>query len=204
MCKRFGNRDYGIDTEQGKKEYSGDGAFNSAHNTDGYIFDAVCALSWVWVIDMKAFKIISKIFCGIVVFIFVAIIAFYLISAVANDFTAKAVVNEIKEIPLPENTEIIDEISVAGKLVGNGNGMQYFGAIWIKSELELWQLDDYYADYRKGEFDFIVQEQAGQEINIIEHGNYAFKKERPQGRCYIVYSWGSGDGFFEYFDLRGH
>lgn len=148
---------------------------------------------------MKVFKVISKIVCGIIILIPVAVIALYLVSSVANDFSAKAVLDEIKEIPLPEQTEIIDEISVAGKLTGNGNGMQYFGAIWIKSELPLWELEGYYA-----EADLIVQEQPLKEISIIEHGAYAFKAEKPDVPCYIVYSWGSGDGFFEYFDLRGH
>ncbi len=148
---------------------------------------------------MKNLKLISKIMLGIIILIFVAIATLYLVGAVANTFSAKAVVEEIKEIPLPEETEMIDDMFVAGKLVGNGNGMQYFGAIWIKSDLPLWELEDYYS-----EFDLIVKEQPSKEINVIEHGNYGFDKGKPEGLCYIVYSWGEGDGFFEYFDLRGH
>ncbi len=153
---------------------------------------------------MKTLKIISKILCGTVIFLFLLIAAVYIIGGIANDLAAKAVVDKIKEIPLPENTEIIDDISVAGKLVGNGNGMQYFGAIWIRSDLALWELEGYYSGYRKSEFDFILQEQPQRKITLIEHGDYNFKAEKPQGRCYIVYSWGDGDGLFEHFNLRGH
>ncbi|MBQ3109592.1 MAG: hypothetical protein IJC69_00385 [Clostridia bacterium] len=153
---------------------------------------------------MKVLKLISKIICGIIIFVFVAVTALYIIGAVANDISAKAVLNEIKEIPLPEQTEIIDEISVAGKLTGNGNGVQCFGAIWIKSDLPLWQLEAYYSAYRESEFDFIVKEQPTQEISVIEHGSYAFKREKPNAACYMVYSWGSGDDGLGYFDLRGH
>ena len=40
---------------------------------------------------MKVFKVISKIVCGIIILIPVAVIALYLVSSVANDFSAKAV-----------------------------------------------------------------------------------------------------------------
>ena len=45
--------------------------------------------------------------------------------------------NELVHFRLPKNTELIESIYKAGKLVGNGNGMQYFGVILIKSELPL-------------------------------------------------------------------
>ena len=47
---------------------------------------------------------------------------------------------ELCETPLPEKTELIESISRAGKLTGNGNGMQYFGAILIRSDLSLEEL----------------------------------------------------------------
>ena len=151
---------------------------------------------------MKAIKVIA----GIFIFVLAAIIALYVIGAISNDHTASATLKRIKEIPLPEETVLVDEISVAGKLVGNGNGVQYFGAIWIKSDLPLWQLEDYYSEFRKSEFDFIVEEQANQEINVIEHGVYKFDAEKTDCRHYIVYSWGSSNDAlgFGYFDLRGN
>ena len=36
---------------------------------------------------------------------------------------------------LPTNTKLVDSISVAGKLAGNGNGMQYMGSVLVVSDL---------------------------------------------------------------------
>ena len=69
-----------------------------------------------------------------------------------NNNIAYKVEKELCETPLPEKTELIESISRAGKLTGNGNGMQYFGAILIQSELSLKELDDYYSDHRSNEW----------------------------------------------------
>lgn len=58
-----------------------------------------------------------------------------------NNLIAYKVENALCEIPLPEKTELIESLSQAGNLTGNGNGMQYFGAILIRSELSLEELD---------------------------------------------------------------
>ena len=57
-----------------------------------------------------------------------------------NNHTAYKVEKALCEIPLPEETELIESLSQAGKLMGNGNGMQYFGAILIRSDLSLEEL----------------------------------------------------------------
>ena len=49
-----------------------------------------------------------------------------------NNHTAYKVEKALCEIPPPEETELIESLSQAGKLTGNGNGMQYFGAILIE------------------------------------------------------------------------
>ena len=61
-----------------------------------------------------------------------------------NNHTAYKVEKKLCETPLPEKTELIESISRAGKLTGNGNGMQYFGAILIRSDLSLEELDASY------------------------------------------------------------
>lgn len=49
---------------------------------------------------------------------------------------------------------MIESLSQAGKLTGNGNGMQYFGAILIRSELSLEELETYVAnDGARGEYE---------------------------------------------------
>lgn len=95
------------------------------------------------------------------------------------------------EISLPEKTELIESLSQAGKLTGNGNGMQYFGAILIRSELSLEELDAYYSDYRSNEWEYLVEIQEGQPIEVIDHGKLQFTEEIKDSGYYIVYSWGN-------------
>ena len=121
-----------------------------------------------------------------------------------NNHTAYKVEKELCETPLPEKTELIESISRAGKLTGNGNGMQYFGAILIQSELSLKELDDYYSDYRSNEWEYLVKIQEGQSIEGIDHGTLQFAEEIKDRGYYIVYSWGSGNSLLDELDIRGH
>lgn len=45
-----------------------------------------------------------------------------------NNISAKGIIKDILSLPLPEKTDVAEEFSQAGKLAGNGNGMQFFGA----------------------------------------------------------------------------
>ena len=121
-----------------------------------------------------------------------------------NNHTAYKVEKTLCEIPLPEETELIESISQAGKLTGNGNGMQYFGAILIRSELSLEELDVYYSGYRSNEWECLVETQEGQTIEVIDHGTLQFTEEIKDSGYYIVYSWGSGNSLLEELDIRGH
>lgn len=121
-----------------------------------------------------------------------------------NNHTAFKVEKSLCEIPLPEETELIESLSQAGKLTGNGNGMQYFGAILIKSELSLEELNVYYSDYRSNEWEYLVETQEGNYIEVIDHGTLKFTEEIKDSGYYIVYSWGSGNSLLEELDIRGH
>ena len=121
-----------------------------------------------------------------------------------NNYTAYKVERELCETPLPEKTERIESLSRAGKLTGNGNGMQYFGAILIRSELSLEELDAYYSDYRSNKWEYLVETQEGQHIEVIDHGTLQFTEEIKDSGYYIVYSWGSGNSLLEELDIRGH
>ena len=121
-----------------------------------------------------------------------------------NNHTAYKVEKALCEIPLPEETELIESLSQAGKLKGNGNGMQYFGVILIRSELSLEELDAYYSDYRSNEWEYLVETQEGQPIEVIDHRTLQFTEEIKDSGYYIVYSWGSGNSLLEELDIRGH
>ena len=99
---------------------------------------------------------------------------------------------------------MIESLSHACKLTGNGNGMQYFGAILIKSELSLEELDAYYSRYRSNEWECLVKIQEGQSIEGIDHGTLQFAEEIKDRGYYIVYSWGSGNSLLDELDICGH
>ena len=121
-----------------------------------------------------------------------------------NNNIAYKVEKELCETPLPEKTELIESISRAGKLTGNGNGMQYFGAILIRSDLSLEELDAYYSGYRSNEWECLVETQEGQSIEVIDHGGLQFSEEIKDSGYYIVYSWGDGNSLLKEIDIRGH
>ena len=121
-----------------------------------------------------------------------------------NNHTAYKVEKALCEIPLPEETELIESLSQAGKLTGNGNGMQYFGAILIRSDLSLEELDAYYSGYRSNEWECLVETQEGQSIEVIDHETLQFSEEIKDSGYYILYSWGSGNSLLEELDIRGH
>lgn len=121
-----------------------------------------------------------------------------------NNNIAYKVEKELCETPLPEKTKLIESISRAGKLTGNGNGMQYFGAILIRSDLSLEELDAYYSGYRSNEWECLVETQEGQSIEVIDHETLQFSEEIKDSGYYILYSWGSGNSLLEELDIRGH
>lgn len=146
---------------------------------------------------MKKIKVILSVFI-------ITILIFFFLCPIINDYTSKQVTEDLLQVPLPEKTDVIEEFSRSGKLEGNGNGMQFFGAILIQSDLSLDELNEYYTDYRKTQWDYIVEEQNTQSIDVIEHGYDSFNAEVASQGYYIVYSWGKGLPPFEYFDLRGN
>ncbi|MDD3413487.1 MAG: hypothetical protein PHY47_05750 [Lachnospiraceae bacterium] len=121
-----------------------------------------------------------------------------------NNHSAYKVEKGLCETPMPEGTELIESLSRAGKLTGNGNGMQYFGAILIRSELSLDELNTYYSGYRSNEWEYLVEVQEGQSIEVIDHGTLQFLEEINHSGYYIVYSWGSENSLIDELDIRGH
>ena len=65
----------------------------------------------------------------------IAVPAFFLTAPIVNDRIAEQTADKLADLPLPDHTEMLESVYEAGKLTGNGNGMQYFGAILIQSEI---------------------------------------------------------------------
>lgn len=150
----------------------------------------------------------KKIGKGIGILLIVAIVSIvlFLISApIVNDISADGIKNRLLELPLPQNTECLEGVSKAGKLEGCGNGMQFFGAILIKSDLSMDELEKHYIAYRQNDYDCLIEVQKGQEIEVIEYNRLSFETDILEGeQYYIIYTWGDGIEPFRTFDIRGN
>ena len=104
----------------------------------------------------------------------------------ANNHIAKKLENRLLECPLPPNTQIIESTSVAGKMLGNGNGMQWFGILLVKSNLDEKQLSEwYYREMEIGDGDELsVTEQETR--YVFEFGNVLFAKKEDFDGCYQI------------------
>lgn len=150
----------------------------------------------------------------IILYILVALIILspfilYLGIFVANNSIANQVEKELKAYPLPDETVLVESLSIAGKLIGNGNGMQYLGAILITSDRSLYEIEEHY----KSEFEYIeVLNQNSEKIESISPYARGFNKfdAGSNETYYAVLCWGpleeknSSLSPLLDFDLRGH
>lgn len=137
------------------------------------------------------------------------LVALFIVLVVAapfvNNYSASKIEKKLLVLPLPEKTEYIESISKAGKMTGNGNGMQFLGAMLVESELTLEELEVYYATYRENQWDCIVEVQESLILEFVEHGTLSFTTElSPDKGYFVIYSWGNGIEPFEMLDIRGN
>ena len=132
-----------------------------------------------------------------------------LAAQVANDASARRVEKTLLALPLPEDTEVLASISAAGKLTGNGNGMQYLGAALLESDLEEEALASWYGELSETEeaagMVLYLEPQEGLRIRQAEHRRLSCAApEEGSNPRYILYAWGEGIPLFSEMDLRGH
>lgn len=134
----------------------------------------------------------------------VLLLMFLLSIPIVNDNVAKKTAERMKDTQLPNDSEYVESFSAAGKLVGNGNGMQYLGGILIRSEQSLEALKMYYSQFSQNEWEFIVENQRGRNVSMIEHGTLRLESDAEGDNYFIVYTWGDNDTIFDALDIRGH
>lgn len=154
-------------------------------------------------------KTVKRILIILLTVTFVLPIISYIGIVITNNSIANKIEKELVAYELPTNTKLVDSISVAAKLTGNGNGMQYMGAILVESDLSAEELKEYYST----EFNFIevnVQETAN--LDFIQNVSFnADIKAGDKNYCSII-CWDDnkremfGDFISELldFDIRGH
>ncbi|MDE5695845.1 MAG: hypothetical protein K2I96_00280 [Lachnospiraceae bacterium] len=152
----------------------------------------------------KMFVMVLKVLGVIVLILVISITVLLAAAPLVNDHVAEKTVKKLVDLPLPENTEYIESVCKAGKLIGCGNGMQYFGAILIQSELSYEELAAYYSNFAEHDWECVVENQVSAEIRIAGEGVTFFSTDVEGDNYYIVYSWGSNKTIFHGFDIRGH
>jgi hypothetical protein len=139
---------------------------------------------------------------GVVV---VAIVALPVSIHTVNDVVAGEVEGRLIDLPLPQGAELVDSMSQAGRIVGNGNGMQYVGALLLRSSDSLSELQRFYDEQRQSADLAITVTPSDALENDGFHGAHGFLGSSGERGTYVVYGWGSAPGeIFENFDLRGH
>lgn len=146
----------------------------------------------------------KKVFTSILLIAVLSLFVFLIAAPIVNDTVSKKTAEELVNLPLPDHTELMESIHKSGKLIGNGNGMQYFGAILIKSSLSLEELTEYYGSFAEHDWECVAEKQEDARIAVIEHGDLTFQTEMKGDDYYIVYSWGTNPTIFHEFDIRGH
>lgn len=120
-----------------------------------------------------------------------------------NDAVAHEVETALLDTPLPADAELVDSMSVAGKLSGNGNGMQYLGVLLIRSDETLSELQTFYSAQSLDNAPSI-EVATPESLNGL-HKTPGFLGETGEPRTFIVYAWGMDPGWpFSDSDLRGH
>ena len=154
-------------------------------------------------------RIVKKIFITLLIAIFILPVISYIGIVVTNNSIADKIEKDLVSYQLPSNTKLVDSVSAAAKLTGNGNGMQYMGAILVDSDLSKEELKEYYSS----EFDFIeVNKQESAKLDYIQNVSFSEDIEMVDKTYYSIICWDDdrrekfGDFISELldFDIRGH
>ena len=118
-----------------------------------------------------------------------ALIALLLIAAlyagivVSNNRIAEDLRKQVAGCMLPLGTELVDSAAVAGRLQGNGNGMQYFGVALIHSDLDEGPLRTWYeAQLPKEEYIWVTR----RESELFDSSTRLFKDYEDDGHYWFV------------------
>ena len=118
-----------------------------------------------------------------------ALIALLLIAAlyagivVSNNRIAEDLRKQVAGCMLPPGTELVDSAAVAGRLQGNGNGMQYFGVVLIHSNLDEGPLRTWYeAQLPKEEYIWVTR----RESELFDSSTRLFKDYEDDGHYWFV------------------
>ncbi|MBR6028824.1 MAG: hypothetical protein IKP40_07000 [Clostridia bacterium] len=136
--------------------------------------------------------------------------AAYATIALANNTIAKHLETRLLSQAAPPESAVLDSLWIAGKMRGNGNGMQYFGELLIQSDLDQDELEAYYADLSDERTSLNIYPQESPVIfEYPKHQFQRFDEDRTLWRIELSRNVAVGceENFWEgvlNWDLRGH
>lgn len=141
--------------------------------------------------DLQAKNRTRRVIRVLMVSIAVVLLVIALGIPVANNYVAHGLKKSMEALPLPENTRLVESLSMAGRVQGPGSEMQYFAVLLLESELSREELQNHYSalstDAENLHERYVVTEQTGQEITMIDGKALAFTETVTDG-MYVVYT----------------
>ncbi len=120
-----------------------------------------------------------------------------------NYILLRGLVSDFKaELRAAEGIEIVETVSDYGKLNGNGNGINYFGAVLVKAENPdvLDTLVSLNKDFDV--MDYYKQEKREIDLNYAEHAHLSFENLSPD--YYVVWFYQGEHPMSNPLDIKGH
>ena len=120
-----------------------------------------------------------------------------------NNACAAANRKQLETLSLPAGTARVETISYTGRLIGEGDGVQFWAAMLIESTQPFAQLESYYTS-----LGCFIQKQRGVTVDRVDnnvlHAEMSFDTILDADKTYyIVYKWGKGIPPFTWLDIRG-
>lgn len=149
----------------------------------------------------------------IIIIIVLLIAVFHLTIFIANNQIAEGMKQQLVDCTLPENTQLLDSQSIAGKMLGAGNGMQWYGIILVSSSMDEEALSEWFyskIDVNKEIESIKVFKQESPYVFTgyeKQFSNYSMGENRYQVRFSRNIAVGTESSLWESLlnsDLRGH
>lgn len=139
------------------------------------------------------------------VFFTIIVLAFVLLCNL-NRILLHQMMNKLENVVMAD-FYIIDKASVYGKLNGNGNGIQFFGAVLVEGESEE-SISTIVADL-SGQYEevgYAKQHNSEIKVKYLEHRTlqFSFSSFLENKQYYIIYFFNSQNPYSWPFDLAGH
>lgn len=126
---------------------------------------------------------------------------------IANNAAAMGIARKMEAFALPADTDVIETTSRAGRFTDTAGSVQYFGALLIRSDRSLEELQTHYAQYNEDRLvTYRVERQSGQDITVLNDIDLAFRETVGEVGYYIVYTIRNGGNALQWWldmDVRG-